>query len=366
MPRARSPAPTTVPSARSATPIGRSTEPSGPLRVTHVADRWRRGRPGGGADQHDRLASGRPHGLVAVLHPAVVDQLLPGGEDELAGPRWFETVAALDSSTTRGRTHRGALAVPRADLDHLVPDLLGGPPAQGGAELLGDAGEDPQVGQRAGVVQHLAELTDPALPVHERAGLVGRPAPPGTRRRRRGSPRRRAPRGDTTKPAASTALRARRRVVQVGGVHATDDQAAELAGGGRGDDGVAVPAGGLGQVLDAPCGGQVDPRGGVGDRTATGQQGRQRAGLDGAPVTRAARDPRDAGTGDRRPAWPRRRARRARRPVRSPTSISAPLSSATSPSCARASIAAARRRDGSGSACRTSCAGPREVNGAIE
>ena len=51
----------------------------------HVTDAGAEVGQRGGTDQHDGLASGRPHGLVAVLHPAVVDQLLPGGEDQLAG-----------------------------------------------------------------------------------------------------------------------------------------------------------------------------------------------------------------------------------------------------------------------------------------
>ena len=81
--------------------------------------------------------------------------------------------------------------------------------------------------------------------------------------------------------------------------------------------------------LDAPGGGQVGARLGVVERTSAGQQGRQAAGLDGAAVAGAARDPGQAGAG-----LCRRRRRAAVKPPgteasRSPTRMIAPASSSS-------------------------------------
>ena len=87
------------------------------------------------------------------------------------------------------------------------------------------------------------------------------------------------------------------RVGGVVGVHAADDDATEAAVGERGDDRVAVAAGGLGQVVDAPRGGGVDAGRGVAGGTTAGQQGRQAAGLDRAAVTGPAGHPGEPGAG---------------------------------------------------------------------
>ena len=102
----------------------------------------------------------------------------------------------------------------------------------------------------------------------------------------------------------------RRRVRGVVGVDAADDETAELTGVDRGDDLVGVAAGRLGQGLEAPGGGHVDARLGVGDRAAAGQQVRQAAGLDRAAVAGPARHPGQPGTGAR--GEPQRGRQRAR------------------------------------------------------
>ena len=108
----------------------------------------------------------------------------------------------------------------------------------------------------------------------------------------------------------------RRRVRGVVGVDAADDEPAELTGVDRGDDLVGVAARRLGQRLEAPGGGHVDPGLGVGDRAAAGQQVREAAGLDRAAVARTPRDPGQPGAGARRePGRGRQRARRGRQPL---------------------------------------------------
>ena len=145
-------------------------------------------------------------------------------------------------------------------------------------------------------MQHLAELADAALPVHEGAGTVG------DRRDREHDIGGTGHLGGTHLQRYDEAGRldgraCESRVVEVGRVDATDDQSAELAGRRSSDDGVAVAADGLGEVLDTPGGGQVDPGGSVGDRTATGQQVGQRTRFHGSAVTRATRHPGDPCTG---------------------------------------------------------------------
>ncbi len=66
---------------------------------------------------------------------------------------------------------------------------------------------------------------------------------------------------------------------------------------GRGHDRVGVAAGLLGQAVDAPGGGDVDPGPGVGQRAAAGQQLGQAAGLDGTAVAGPARHPGQPGAG---------------------------------------------------------------------
>ena len=123
-------------------------------------------------DEHDRLARRTPHRLVAVLHPAVVEQLLPrragpGRRSAISGdPRIRHVVVGpRRRPAARRPTARRRSSPPR-------PARWCGSRAAT-SQLLGDAGEHAQVGQRRRVVQHLAELADPALPVDEGAGPVG-------------------------------------------------------------------------------------------------------------------------------------------------------------------------------------------------
>ena len=74
----------TVPSARSATPTGRSTEPSGPVSVTTSPTVAPSAASVAGPTSTTGLRAVGAHRLVAVLHPAVVEQLLPGGQHQAA------------------------------------------------------------------------------------------------------------------------------------------------------------------------------------------------------------------------------------------------------------------------------------------
>ena len=94
---------------------------------------------------------------------------------------------------------------------------------------------------------------------------------------------------------------AQRRVGQVVQADAADQGAAELAAGQRGEDRGGVAAGG-GRQLRAPGGGDLVARRGRGDRTPAGQQRRQRARLDGAPLAGAPRHPGEPGLRGRAPA----------------------------------------------------------------
>ena len=102
-------------------------------------------------------------------------------------------------------------AVPRTHLLHLrrAPRRRCGSRAAL-PQLLGDAGQDAQVGQRGRVGEDRVEGPRPALPGDEHAGLVGRPGRPGRRRRQRGSRRSRAARGRprTTPPRCAARVAA--------------------------------------------------------------------------------------------------------------------------------------------------------------
>ena len=116
----------------------------------------------------------------------------------------------------------------------------------------------------------------------------------------------------TTNDAAVERRTEGRGVGRVVGVDAAHDQAVNLAGVDGGDDLVGVAAGRLGQAVDAPRGGGVDPGGSIGDRTAAGQQVGQAPGLDRTPVAGASRHPGQLGAGLAAPLRPQHSARRAR------------------------------------------------------
>ncbi len=218
-------------------------------------------------------------------------------------------------------------------------------------------------GQRGGVGEHLLERARSPLPGHEHAGLVGD----------------RGHREDHVGAAGHFGLaqlqsnheRRRRdgrpsggRVGGVVRVDTADHQAAEVTGDQGGDDRVAVAARGLGQVVDAPGGGGIDARRGLGHGTATGQQGRQAAGLDRTAVTRPAGHPSQPGSGLLRQ---RRRGRQGTWHGRQPLAdqdhgglVDAVVG------VSEQSVQRCRLGAGSGrhQACRCSLARPRVVNGA--
>ena len=257
----------------------------------------------GPADLGHRVAGGGAQVVVAVLHRAVVQQLLPRGEGQGPG-------GSLGGLAVEDRVVGGAVAVPRAEVLHLGTHLGDRAEAQRTAELLGDPGEDPRVGERLRVGEDRVEQARPALPGHEHARLVdrrgdreddvGRARHVGLPQLESDHERRGLERGAES-----------RGVSGVVGVDAADDEATERTGVDRGDDLVGVPAGRLGQGLEAPGRGHVDPGPGVPDWAAAGQQVREAAGLDRAAVTRPSRHPSQPGAGARR--QPERRGQRARR-----------------------------------------------------
>ena len=225
---------------------------------------------------------------------AVVDQLLPGASTErrrvgwrrVAGPAW------------RPRPSDGAVAVPAAELLHLGARLGDGPEAQRVPELLGDAGQDPQVGQRGGVAEapprtdrgRPSQLTN--VPALSLTGATG-----NTTSAARVTSVSRSSRADH-EPARPRSRRGRRPGRPVVGVDAADDQAAELAGGQRGEDRVGVAAGGLGQARRRP-------------RRWRRRRGRRRRRPDGRRAAGSAGSRSRAHRGHRRDAGPRRAGRRS-------------------------------------------------------
>jgi hypothetical protein len=93
-----------------------------------------------------------------------------------------------------------------------------------------------------------------------------------------------------------------RRVGRVVGVDTAHDQSAQLPSGDRVDDRVRVPPRLIWEAVDAPGGGRIDARRGVGDRASARQEVRQASGLECTPVAGTAGHP-----GEPRP-------RRAREP----------------------------------------------------
>ena len=348
---------------RRRTSAGSVTEPRSPVSVTsraaaRRATAWpRRGRP----------ACGRWRGgLLAVLHRAVVEHQLPGGQGEPGRP--VGLVAALGAPAASGRVARSPSHGP--DLGHL------------------------RRAPRPTVRKPSGRPSSSAMPASTRAsGRALRVGEDRVERARRGPPRSRRCRpcrspaatgkttsaarvtsvsrssSATTNDAASSAAAERRRVGRVVGVDPADDQTAELAGARRRRRSRrASRPGVLGQAVDAPGGGRVDAgrrRRRPGGHRAAGSAGSRsrphRGRRPGAAPRPAWRRCVRASRGDggerarrrspaaRRPGSRRRcRARRRRRgPARRRTS---------------ASVAGRGRR----SACRPSCAGPLVAYGATD
>ena len=215
------------------------------------------------------------------------------------------------------------------------------------------------------VAQNLLERPDPALPVHEHAGLLGH----------------RGDREDDVRGASHGAGAQLEADHEAGGGEARPGAA---AGSGRStrstppttsasmspvaagcEDAVGVAAGAQRHLGRDPSGREVHARGGVVERTAARQQVGQAAGLQCAAVPGTAGHPGEPGAGcaarlsaadsapgtsraapheDHAAAVERRSRRRWRAPPGRP----------------------ARHRARCGPACRASCCRPRDVNGAIE
>ena len=272
-----------------------------------------------GGDAGDGTACGGAQRGVTVLEPAVVERLLPRRQPHAVRGRLGRFRA---SGERRGRRPTDPSPPSRNGPRRRCGSRAAGPSEQ--AQLVGDAGEHPEVGQRGGVVEHRVEGSRATLPGHEHAGLV---AHRGDREHDVGGAGHLGlaqvegdhERGGLDRGAGGSGIG---RVV---GVDAADDQAAELTVDQRGHDRVGVAADGLGQGVDAPGGGGVDAGGGVGDRAAAGQQVGQAAGLD------APRSPARRGTqASRAPVRWARSAAAASAPgtvaSRSPTRITAPVS----------------------------------------
>ena len=104
--------------------------------------------------------------LVAVLHPAGVEQLGPGGQQRLAGARRGRPAAA------DGRTRRHASTVDaQRSSSARAASTVGRPRSTSSSSA--SAFEHPAVGHRAGAGDRQVERTAPALPGDVAAGLLG-------------------------------------------------------------------------------------------------------------------------------------------------------------------------------------------------
>ena len=343
---------------------GRSSEPSGPVSVTASPAATPSAASVAGADEQRpacaRCAAGRRRRPASGRRRAAASTTRAPG-------RRRSTSGASDRSR-RSAVNGGALAVPGADLRPSRPgparrcgSRAGVPSSSAMPASTRRSGSDdgscstlPNGRTRPSQLTNMPDLsvtgatgkTTSAARVtvglrgprgdHEAGGVDrGSRASAGSGRSARSTP-------PTTRPPSSPAAAA-----------ATIASPSRPAPSGRSSTPQAVA--------------EVDAGGGVGDRTATGQQVGQRTGLERAAVTGATRDPRQLGAGGRRPASTTADSAPGTAASRSPTRITPPPSRATSPSWASASSAAgsspgARR----GSGCRDILCRPREVYGAIE
>ena len=158
----------TTPSGIAVTTSGRVSDPASVDTVSSApsATPTRVGR--GRREPGDRGAGGGREVGVALLQQAAVEQLAPGGEHGLAGAGCGDGLGGGDA---RGL---GALAVPRAERGELGAQRGDVAAAEADdVELVGDHRQHAGVGQRERGREDLGELARAALPVDERADLLG-------------------------------------------------------------------------------------------------------------------------------------------------------------------------------------------------
>ena len=268
-------------------------------------------------------------GGVAVLHRAVADHRLPGRQHR---------PPPAPARRPRGATRRRSAArapSQRAELAELGGRRLRASGSRaGGRSRSAMPAEHPHVGHGVAARQHLAEGPHPALPVDEAAGLLGRPARPGSTTSAQLGDRAGA-QLEADHEAGRLAARRGRRRGRAGrrGSTPPTTRAPSSPAGGRGEDRVAVAAvGSAGRRRPRPCRRRRGPR----RRRPAGRRAAGRAGS-----RRRARHGHRRGAGtqaSRAPVWRgqhgrRASARPARSASRSPTRITPPPSSASSPSC---------------------------------
>ena len=240
-------------------------------------------------DPGDRRADGRPQVRLAVQGPAVIQRQPPGREHGLPVVR----PARLAGLVVGGLS---PVALPDAELLQFGPRLGRRAEAEIDTAAVGESRQHPKVGHRRRLVDDGLERADPALPVHEA------PFPLVHQRHRedhigalgdqRGTRLQADHEIDGFQPFQHES-----RIAEIVRVDPGHHQRGQFAVG-RGDQHlVAVATLQAGQRVDAPGGLGVDPRGGIGQRTPTGQQIGQAPGLDRAPITRAPRNPGQPGTG---------------------------------------------------------------------
>ena len=291
-----------------------------PAAVRHgqavaVGDADRGGR--GGRQPGDRRGGGAGQVRLAVLQPTVVEQQLPGGQDGLVG-----AAAARGSpgGYVRARPTRAPSQGPSAAISARTAAAVAQP--EGHAQLVGEQVAAP--GRRAArwSCSTASNGADPALPVEERAGLLGRGGDRAARRRRARSPAVSRSSRPTTNAGCVERGQGRGRVGQVVGVDAADDAAppsSPAAAAATMLAGVAAGAARAGSstpqaVGDVDAGGRRRRPGG---RRAAGRAARRprprRARRPGA-APRPARAPVACGQRGRGGSAPRQRSPAARRP----------------------------------------------------
>ncbi len=118
-----------------------------------------------GTEPGDRPVGRGGEERLAVLQPAGVEQQVPRREDGL--PR-----AGPGGRADLGLGAGSAVAVPLPELGDLGAGVCDTGQAEVDVHGSGQHVQHPGVGQSVGSAQHLGEGPLPALPVHERAGLL--------------------------------------------------------------------------------------------------------------------------------------------------------------------------------------------------
>ena len=269
-------------------------------------------RRGGRRHQGHRRPGRSGQERLAVLHPAGVEQLVPGGQERLAGtgqdPRDGREGRRRASGYPASRPARPARGGPRrhrAGRDGCPSHRRSGPAPAGPTPRRPPPGRP---------------RTTRACPPSSRTcpAFSGTAATGSTTSARSVTALGRSSRL-TTKGVASSRAERELAVRQVGRVHAGHDQGVQVTGRRRGKDLAGVPAGLGGQRGDPPGPRHLGPRLRVGHRAPAGQQHRQRAGVDRAPLAGPPGHPgqRRAGRGGQ-PGQRGERARASRRAARPP------------------------------------------------